>query len=132
MVKQLIELNKPNFDEKKSTKTIVKVSVDGDLVADSKALAYATDNVGKEVSIGTDTMLTAFRLLRARDVIKELEIVFIRGYVMGGPGMSGPLTDVVSVDKNGSLASWPINDPITNANMDMTMELVGWKTGKVT
>lgn len=95
--------------------TKVIIAEDGDLVADSQALAYAAKNVGKTVTIGTDTMLTAFRLLRARDVIKELEVVFN--------------SVTVRCDRRGSLEFWPGDEPITMANENMMVELVGWQSG---
>lgn len=100
--------------------TKVIIAEDGDLVADSQALAYATKNIGKTVTIGTDVMLTAFRVLRARGDIDDLEVVFIRGSI----------TDHVKVDKHGSLVFWPQDEPIINANEKMLIELIGWKTGK--
>ena len=97
-------------------KTFVTVSGDGDVVADNKAMDFAKKHIGHEVTVGTEVMFTAFRVLRLRGDIKDLIVCF----------KDGEQETTLSADENGRFSEWPKNEVIDTFT-DFLAELVGYK-----
>ena len=94
-------------------KTHVTISTSGRIVSDDKVLDFAKKLIGSDnIVIGTNVMLNAFRVLRARGEIEELTIMFCNG-------------ETRTTDKNGMVENWP-SDPVLDAEMILLTELAGW------
>ena len=91
-------------------KTHVTISADGEAVNDSKALQWAKDRIGLDVTIGTCVMLNAFRLLRVQGDIEELVITFCDG-------------ETFTTNEFGRFADWP-KDPVIDVTIEHTCAIL--------